>query len=79
MGDGTTGAGGLLERSEQLEALDGHLGAVAAHGRGRLVLIGGEAGIGKSALVRAFCEGTRHNRVLRGASANGDRATGDGA
>jgi tetratricopeptide (TPR) repeat protein len=68
MSDGpTTGAGRLLERSEQLEALDGHLGAVAAHGRGRLVLIGREAGIGKSALVRAFCEGTRRNRVLRGA------------
>jgi DNA-binding CsgD family transcriptional regulator/tetratricopeptide (TPR) repeat protein len=68
MSDGpTTGAGRLLERSEQLEALDGHLGAVAAHGRGRLVLIGGEAGIGKSALVRAFTESTRRNRVLRGA------------
>ena len=63
----TTGAGGLLERSEQLEALDAHLGAVAADGRGRLVLIAGEAGIGKSALVRAFCEGAHRNRVLRGA------------
>src|SRR5258705_379730 len=42
MGEGPTtttfGAEGLLERTAQLEALEDHLGAVLAHGRGRLVL-----------------------------------------
>ena len=46
----------LLERSEQLAALKSELDAVAASGRGRLVLVAGEAGIGKSALVSAFCD-----------------------
>ena len=57
----------LLERSAELAALDGHLAAVRAQGRGRLVLVAGEAGIGKTALVRAFCERTRPSRVLWGA------------
>jgi DNA-binding CsgD family transcriptional regulator len=57
----------LLERSAELEALDGHLAAVRAQGRGRLVLVAGEAGIGKTALVRAFCERARPSRVLWGA------------
>jgi DNA-binding CsgD family transcriptional regulator len=48
--------GELLEREEQLEALEGHLAETSARG-GRVVLIGGEAGIGKTALVRRFCEG----------------------
>ena len=44
----------LLERSEFAETLDESL-AVVASGGGRLVLVSGEAGIGKSALVRRFC------------------------
>jgi DNA-binding CsgD family transcriptional regulator/tetratricopeptide (TPR) repeat protein len=44
----------LLERSELRDAL-GHALAEAAAGRGRMVLLGGEAGVGKSALLREFC------------------------
>jgi DNA-binding CsgD family transcriptional regulator len=45
----------LLERAQPLEEL-GRLAAEASSGRGRLVLVGGEAGIGKTALVRRFSE-----------------------
>jgi DNA-binding CsgD family transcriptional regulator len=47
----------LLERSEELSALAECLEAVAERSRGRLVLVGGEAGIGKTALVQRFCDG----------------------
>jgi DNA-binding CsgD family transcriptional regulator len=43
----------LLEREVELAALDAAL-ADACAGRGTLVLLAGEAGIGKTALVRAF-------------------------
>jgi DNA-binding CsgD family transcriptional regulator/tetratricopeptide (TPR) repeat protein len=56
----------LLERSEQLTVLASELDAVAASGRGRMVLIAGEAGIGKSALVDAFCDALEIS-ILRGA------------
>jgi DNA-binding CsgD family transcriptional regulator len=62
-GGGDTGQ--LLERSAELAALDEHLAAVRADASGRLVLVRGEAGVGKTALVRAFCEGSEA-RVLWG-------------
>jgi len=49
---------GLLERTGELAALDRSL-ADAGEGRGSLVLVSGEAGIGKTALVRAFCDAHR--------------------
>jgi DNA-binding CsgD family transcriptional regulator/tetratricopeptide (TPR) repeat protein len=45
----------LLEREEQLGALSVALGEVADLGVGLVVLVHGEAGIGKTALVRRFC------------------------
>ena len=51
----STGADLLLERASQLDALEQHLEAVLRSGHGRLVLLGGEAGVGKTALVRGFC------------------------
>jgi DNA-binding CsgD family transcriptional regulator/tetratricopeptide (TPR) repeat protein len=47
--------GGLLERDETLAALEALLAEVRAHGSGRLVWVGGEAGVGKTALLRSFC------------------------
>jgi DNA-binding CsgD family transcriptional regulator/tetratricopeptide (TPR) repeat protein len=49
-----SGRGALLERSEQLTTLADQLSAVMATSHGRLVLLGGEAGVGKTALVRRF-------------------------
>jgi len=49
------GGDGLLERAEQFSALDGELATVLASGQGRIVLVSGEAGIGKTALLRRFC------------------------
>ena len=46
----------LLERDHHLAALGDLLAAVASGRQGRLVLVRGEAGIGKTALVRRFCE-----------------------
>ena len=45
----------LLERDEQLGALGAALSEVAERGVGLVVLVHGEAGIGKTALVRRFC------------------------
>lgn len=55
----------LLERHDPLRRLQAALEEAAA-GTGRLVLIAGEAGIGKSSLVDAFA-GSAPSRPLRGA------------
>jgi predicted ATPase len=56
----------LLERSSQLDLLDDRARRMGRDGHGRLILIAGEAGIGKTALVRAFCESQPALRVLWG-------------
>jgi ATP/maltotriose-dependent transcriptional regulator MalT len=57
----------LLERSRELSALGAALGTVRGGSPGRLVLVGGEAGIGKTALIRRFCDEQRSaTRVLWG-------------
>ena len=55
----------LLERESCLDALDQSL-AEAAGGHGRLVLVYGEAGVGKTALVRRFCDDQEPRHVLCG-------------
>ncbi len=54
----------LLERDDSLATLAGLLAEVRTEGR--LLLVGGEAGVGKSTLLRRFCE-TADARVLWGA------------
>jgi DNA-binding CsgD family transcriptional regulator/tetratricopeptide (TPR) repeat protein len=57
----------LLEREQFFNELEGLLAAVAG-GNGRLVLLGGEAGIGKTSLVERFAEAHKTSaRVLWGA------------
>ena len=56
----------LLERTDELAALDRSL-AKALDGPGSFILVSGEAGIGKTALVRAFCDARQNAaRVLWG-------------
>jgi ATP/maltotriose-dependent transcriptional regulator MalT len=52
----------LLERESALETLGGWF-AEARAGRGRLVLVGGEAGVGKTSLVNEFA--LRHRQTAR--------------
>ncbi len=55
----------LLERESALQSL-GEAFAEAHAGRGRTVLVSGEAGIGKTALVAEFAASQSHARVLWG-------------
>ena len=45
----------LLERESALDVLAGAVGE-ASVGRGRLVVVVGEAGVGKTTLIRRFCD-----------------------
>jgi DNA-binding CsgD family transcriptional regulator/tetratricopeptide (TPR) repeat protein len=64
----TVRPGELLERAHQLEALDELSHGVAAGHSGRLVLVAGEAGVGKTAFVHRFCDEHEPSaRVLWGA------------
>jgi len=57
----------LLERGGELAVLDECLGMVRGSSRGCLVLVSGEAGIGKTVLLRRFCEASGGSaRVLWG-------------
>ncbi len=57
--------GALIERAEQMAELQERWREVREHGEGRLVLISGEAGVGKTALVRSHCDSMdRLARVL---------------
>jgi DNA-binding CsgD family transcriptional regulator/tetratricopeptide (TPR) repeat protein len=57
----------LLERSGELATLERLLDGVRASGSGALCLIGGEAGVGKTALVRQLAARHPGTRVLWGA------------
>jgi DNA-binding CsgD family transcriptional regulator len=61
-----TGRVTLLERKTALETLAEFAGQ-ARSGEGRLVLLEGEAGVGKSALLEHFTSGLADSRVLPGA------------
>ena len=60
-------AGGLLERATELSVLGDRLNAMQRSAAGSVVLVSGEAGAGKTALLRRFCEGCGESvRILWG-------------
>jgi DNA-binding NarL/FixJ family response regulator len=61
----TRRTGGLLEREQLLATLHRAYDA-AREGRGALVFVGGEAGIGKTSLVRRFCDDLRPGTTVLG-------------
>jgi hypothetical protein len=64
---GPDGLAALLERDQSMSTLAELLSGVRASSEGRLVLVGGEAGVGKTALLRSFCEAQGKSvRVLWG-------------
>src|SRR5205085_11779426 len=66
----------MIGRHAQLQELDAHLQA-ARGGAGRVVFLAGEAGVGKTRLLRAFIERVRAQEgtdVLQGHCYDGDPA-----
>ncbi|MCW6006095.1 LuxR C-terminal-related transcriptional regulator [Micromonospora sp. CPCC 205371] len=55
----------LVERDHELAALSSWWGEAVA-GAGRLVLVGGDAGAGKTALIREFARRPRHIQLING-------------
>src|SRR3954451_9780893 len=65
--DPPAATGALLERSRELSTLAAFLDDARERSRGRFVFLGGEAGIGKTALLREVCADCgRGTRVLWG-------------
>jgi DNA-binding CsgD family transcriptional regulator/tetratricopeptide (TPR) repeat protein len=58
--------GGLFERADELAGLAERLAAVEATGMGHVVLLRGEAGVGKTALIREFCERRAGSTTIAG-------------
>jgi DNA-binding CsgD family transcriptional regulator/tetratricopeptide (TPR) repeat protein len=56
----------LLERDDGLAALARCLATVEQSGAGQAIFVAGEAGVGKTSLVRHFCNGLRGPRLLWG-------------
>ena len=68
LGTDAGASGVLLERAAELSMLVDCLEAVGRSSRGQVLLVGGEAGVGKTTLLRGFCEAPGQlARVLWGA------------
>src|ERR671931_1780029 len=67
-GTGAGASGVLLERAAELSMLAERLAAVGRGSGGQVLLVSGEAGVGKTTLLRRFCEQRgRSARILWGA------------